>query len=158
MFKSNRQLSRNAALSLVFALVLSFFSPSLGSWNTAEPARASSSVNFAGSYLNFDLATMQVLNGDSISADVNDVFLYPSAGVIQGVSVDVSVEIVSKSGPVNLWDWDESQTSQFNGQNPNQLIKDVINLYFDDGTVTFRFKFWETGSVTYASGISGVPV
>ncbi|NBU23672.1 MAG: hypothetical protein EBS38_07190, partial [Actinobacteria bacterium] len=99
------------------------------------------------------------LAGDENSADVGDIFLYPSAGVIEGISVDVTVEIVSKSGIVSGWNWDDSTQNQFGSANPNQAIKDVINLEFTDGTVTFRFKFWETGSVsTSSNGVSGLPV
>ena len=156
--KFNKLFTRNASLSVVLALLISFVIPTFGPWSTVPRANAASSVNFAGSYLNFDADTLVPLGGfDTVSPDVGDVYLYPSAGVIEGVSVDVTVEIISKSGTVSNWDWDPSDTTQFNGQNPNQAIKDTIVLWFNDGTVVFRFKFWETGSVTYASGISGVP-
>lgn len=159
MFKSSSQLSRNAALSLVFALVLSFFSPSLGSWNMAQPAEAAS-VDFSGEYLNFDASTMVILNGNTSSLTIGNAFLYPGAGVIEGVSVDVTVEIVAASGSRTDVNWDPSTYNQFNNASQmNQAQKDLIILYFDDGDITLRFKFWETGTVAYAnSQVTGIAV
>jgi uncharacterized repeat protein (TIGR02543 family) len=144
------------------ALILSIFSPSFGLWNSAQPARAAS-VDFSGQYLNFDASTMIVLNGNSTSATVGNTFLYPSAGVIDGVSVDVTVEIVASietSGP--SFSWDEASSNQFNGVTLNQAQKDLIILNMGNGgtsDVVFRYKFWETGTVTYAnSQVSGISV
>lgn len=164
MFKLTRHTSRNASLSVVLALLLSFFSPSLGSWNLVQPASASSSVNFAGNYLNFDASTMLVLNGDSTSATVGNTFLYPSAGVIDGVSVDVTVQIVASSatGTNPAFSWDEASSSQFNGVTLNQAQKDLVILNMGSGgtrDVVFRYRFWETGTVVYAnSQLSGIAV
>lgn len=106
---------------------------------------------------------MIVLNGNSTSATVGNTFLYPSAGVIDGVSVDVTVEIVASietSGPA--FSWDEPSSSQFNGVTLNQDQKDLIILNMGSGgtsDVVFRYKFWETGTVTYAnSQVSGISV
>lgn len=163
MLTINRKSLRNASLSVVFALLLSFFSPSLGSWNLAQPANAAS-VDFSGEYLNFDSSTMVVLNGNSTSATVGNTFLYPSAGVIGGVSVDVTVEIVASiaTGTSPEFIWDRASSSQFDGVTLNQAQKDLIILDMGSGgtrDVVFRYKFWETGTVVFASPtVSGIAV
>ena len=159
MFRSSQVAFRNASLSVVFALMLSFFSPSLGSWNVPEPATAAS-VDFFGEYLNFDASTMVILNGNTTSIAVGNAFLYPGAGVIEGVAVDVTVEAIAASGNRDNVNWDPSTYNQFNNASQmNQAQKDLIILYFDDGDITLRFKFWESGTVAYAnSTVSGIGV
>ena len=159
MFKLNRLTSKNASLSLVLALVLSFFSPSLGSWNLAQPASASTSLDFSGEYLDFKVDTMQVLSGNGTQATVGTTYLYPNAGVINGVSVDVTVEVVALgSGQSETWTWDPNTDSQFDGVVLNQSTSEIIILSFSGNTITKRFKFWESGSVVYSSGVSGIPL
>ena len=163
MFKPTRHTSRNASLSVVLALLLSFFSPSLGSWNVAQPANAAS-VDFSGNYLNFDASTMIVLNGVSTSAGVGNTFLYPSAGVIGGVSVDVTIQTIATSGTSNNFTWDAPTDGQFTGVTLNQRQQDLIILSMgnngDPRDITMRFRFWETGSVVHtgAGAVSGIPV
>ena len=149
---------RNFAFATVLALLFSIFSPVIGNWNPSQPANAAS-VDFSGEYLNFDATTMVVLNGNSTSPTLGNTFLYPSAGLIEGVSVDVTVEIVASSGANNGFDWDEASSPQFNGVTLNQAQKDLLILYMDDLDVTFRYKFWESGTATYAnSTVSGIEV
>jgi uncharacterized repeat protein (TIGR02543 family) len=154
--------ARNISVGVVLAMLFALLSPSLGSWNFSQPASAAS-VNFSGSYLNFDASTMVVLNGDSSSATVGNTFLYPSAGVIDGVSVDVTVEIVASTATgTPSFVWDEASSSQFNGVTLNQAQKDLIILNMGSGgerDVVFRYKFWETGTVVFAnSQVSGISV
>ncbi len=149
---------RNLAFATVLALLFSVFSPVIGSWNPSQSASAAS-VDFSGEYLNFDASTMVVLNGNSTSPTVGNIFLYPSAGVIEGVSVDVTVEIVASSGANNGFDWDAASNGQFDGVTLNQAQKDLLILYMDDLDVTFRYKFWESGTAIYAnSAVTGIAV
>lgn len=119
-------------------------------------------IDFSGAYLNFDRDTMVVLNGDIATPSTEDVLLYPSAGVIQGVSVDVTIEVIATSG-TSAFSWDAATSSQFAGVTLNQDQKDLIILNMGSNNsprdLTLRFKFWETGSVVYSNNaVSGIAV
>lgn len=152
---------RNFASATVLALLFSIFSPVIGDWNPSQSASAAS-VDFSGEYLNFDASTMVVLNGNSTSPTVGNTFLYPSAGVIEGVSVDVTVEIVQSSNLTGAqqFDWDRAADNQFDDVTQmKQDEKDLIILFMQNYEVTFRFKFWESGTVAYVSpDVTGIPV
>ncbi|MDP4804496.1 MAG: InlB B-repeat-containing protein [Candidatus Nanopelagicales bacterium] len=151
---------KNLAFATVLAVLFTIFSPVIGSWNPSRPASASS-VDFTGEYLNFDASTMVVLNGNSTSPTVGNTFLYPSAGVIEGVSVDVTVEIVASinQGGSNGFTWDAESSSQFNGVTLNQDQKDLLILSMENYDVVFRYKFWESGTAIYASSaVTGIAV
>lgn len=151
---------RNLAFATVLALLFSIFSPVIGSWNPSQSASAAS-VDFSGEYLNFDASTMVVLNGNSTSPTVGNTFLYPSAGVIEGVSVDVTVEIVASidQADPNDFTWDPASSGQFTGVTLNQAQKDLLILSMENWDVVFRYKFWESGTATYAnSAVTGIAV
>lgn len=153
---------KNLAFATVLAVLFTIFSPVIGSWNPSQSASASS-VDFTGEYLNFDASTMVVLNGNSTSPTVGNTFLYPSAGVIEGVSVDVTVEIVASIdlGSGNDFTWDQASSGQFNNVTLNQAQKDLIILDMDNWDVVFRYKFWESGTVAYVgspASVTGIPV
>ena len=156
---------RNVAAAIALAMAASILAPLAGL--VGERAHAAS-VDFSGEYLNFDASTMQVLTGDTTSPRAGDVYLYPNAGVIQGVSVDVSVQVLdlaTRSGTVNWtyqslgWVWDRAENNQFFGQRIlGQDQPELILLEMTRATLTLRFSFWETGSVAYSNGVTGIPV
>lgn len=152
---------RNIAAAVALAMAASILAPLAGL--VGERAQAAS-VDFSGSYLNFDRDTMVVLNGDISTPSTEDVLLYPSAGVIQGVSVDVTIEVVATTG-TSAFSWDAATSSQFTGVTLNQAQKDLIILNMGSSNpnspreLTLRFKFWETGSVVYSNNaVSGIDV
>lgn len=151
---------RNAAAAVALAIAASLIAPFAGL--VGEKAEAAS-LNFNGAYLNFDASTMQVLSGSSNSLAVGSRYLYPNAGVIEGVAVDATVEIVAVSGSTSGWGWDPAAASQFTNtpRSLNQAQKDLIilNMGSNNGNtdVTFRFRFWEAGSVVFSGGtLSGI--
>lgn len=153
---------RKTAIALLFAMFLSVFGP-IGPFNPATSASASS-VDFSGEYLNFDASTMVVLNGATTSPTVGLTLLYPSAGVIEGVSVDVTVEMIAVTNSNNAsFDWDPPTDSQFNNVALNQDQEDLIILDMGNSgkpiEIVLRFRFWESGTVAYVSSqVSGVAV
>lgn len=153
---------RKTALTLFVALLTSLFSP-IGSLNSSTPANAAS-VDFSGEYLNFDASTMVVLNGNSASPTVGLTLLYPSAGVIEGVAVDVTVELIAVTNSNNApFSWDEPSDGQFSNVQLNQDQKDLIILSMGASSkpieIVLRFRFWESGTVAYVSPrVSGVEV
>ncbi len=149
---------RSFAIAAALALLGSLLVPSILPNNFGERASAATSLNFDGEYLDFNLNTMQVLNGSASQATVGTTYLYPSAGVIQGIAVDVTVEVVAVQSPPRSWGWDPNSDSQFNGVQLNQSMSEIIILDFSSDTVTMRFKFWEAGSVAYSSGVTGIPL
>ena len=153
---------RNIAAAVALAMAASILAPLAGLVNDKAQA---ASVNFDGEYLNFDAATMQVLSGSSTSLQVGSKYLYPNAGVIEGVAVDATVELVAVSGSTSGWGWDPASANQFTNtpRSLNQAQKDLIilNMGSNNGNtdVTFRFKFWEAGSVALTGGvITGISI
>lgn len=154
VLRNLRSFAIAAALAMLGSLVVPTFAPSL----VSERAGAITSLDFSGEYLDFKGSTLQVLNGSRSQATVGTTYLYPSAGVIQGVAVDVTVEVVEVANSQKTWTWDPDSDGQFNGVTLNQSQSEIIILEFASDTITMRFKFWEAGSVTYADGVSGVPL
>ena len=150
--------SNNTSILVVLTLLAALLVP----LSSPNPSMANTSVDFSGEYLNFDRDTMQVLNGSILTTPVTGtVVLYPNAGVIEGVSVDVTVEItavIDLNNP-NEFTWDQPSSGQFNNVTLNQSQKDLVILDMENWDVVFRYSFWESGTVVYAnSNVSGVAV
>ena len=154
-------LTRNAKVvfAVVLAMAFSLLSP-VDLLSPTSPLKANAAtLDFTASYLNFDVTSMEVLNGVSTSAALGSVYLYPNAGVVEGVAVDATFEIIAVDNTPSSFNWDSPSAAQFSGVTLNQDMKDIIILNMDSADVTWRVSFWEAGTVAYSSpNVTGVSV
>lgn len=146
-------------VSVVLAMVFSIVSP-VHLLGPAAPLKANAAtLDFTASYLNFDVTSMEVLNGVSTSAQLGSVYLYPNAGVVEGVAVDATFEVITIDDSPSSFTWDSPSDAQFSGVTLNQDMKDIIILNMASADITWRVSFWEAGTVAYSSpNVTGVSV